>query len=194
MKRWSGQLFPITLLALLAALSFWLESAVDLPDARHDGKTRHDPDTIAENFTVRRLNVDGVLQYRLTAPRMVHFPDDDSALVSQPQLTYFRPDAPDILLSGTNALISSRGETVYLWDQVIARRAATADRAEMIARMPDLTVQPDAGIAFTDSPVEITQGPSFTRGVGMHLDNNAAVLVLKSQVSGLFYAPKKAPR
>lgn len=193
MKRWSGQLFPITLLALLAALSFWLETAVDLPDARHDGKTRHDPDTIAENFTVRRLNVDGVLQYRLTAPRMVHFPDDDSALVSQPQLTYFRPDAPDILLSGTNALISSRGETVYLWDQVIARRAATADRAEMIARMPDLTVQPDSGIAFTSSPVEIAEDRSWVKGVGMHVDNNASTFILQSQVTGISY-PRRAKK
>ncbi|MBL8440883.1 MAG: LPS export ABC transporter periplasmic protein LptC, partial [Betaproteobacteria bacterium] len=58
--------------------------------------------------------------------------------------------------------------------------------------MPDLTVQPDAGIAFTDSSIEVTQGPSWTRGVGMHLDQNTGVLVIKSQVTGQYLRPKTA--
>lgn len=190
MKRWSGQLFPIALLSLLAALSFWLEHAVDLPEGKHDGKQRHDPDAFVENFVVRRLNVDGVLQYRLTAPRMQHYPDDDSSLLIQPNLIYYRPDAPDMTLTSKNAYSTSKGEVVLFWDNVVATRAATAERPEMVARMPDLTVQPDDGIGFTGSPVEITEGRSWMKGVGMHLDNNESTLVLQSQVTGLYYKPK----
>lgn len=193
MKRWSGQLFPIILLGLLAALSFWLERAVELPEGRHDGKQRHDPDTFVENFVVRRLNVDGVLQYRLTSPRMQHYPDDDSSLITQPYLTYYRPGAPDLTLTGKNAYVTSKGELVYFWDDVVATRAATRNRSQMVARMPDLTVQPDDGIGFTGSPVEITEGNSWVKGVGMHLDNNESTLVLQSQVTGLYSKPK-APK
>lgn len=194
MRRWtSQQAFPITLLGLLAALSFWLEHSVELPEPRLDSKQRHDPDTIIENFVVRRLDTDGVLQYRLTSPYMEHFPDDDSSLLTLPKLTYYRPDSPDMELSGKNAYVSSKGETVFFWDNVAAVRAATPERPEMVARMPDLTVRPDDGTAFTDSPVEITQGASSLRGTGMFVDNNSSVLILKSKVSGTYYRPKASP-
>lgn len=190
MKRWPSQTFPLVLLGLLAALSFWLSYSADLPEPRRDGKQRHDPDTFVENFQVRKLGTDGSLQYRLTAPLMQHFPDDDSSLLSEPRLTHYRVDAPSMVLAGRNGHVSSGGETVFFWDDVVATRAATPEHPAMVARMPDLTIQPDAGTAFTDSPVEITQGTSWTRGVGMHLDNNASVLVLKSQVTGTYHRPK----
>lgn len=190
MQRWSGQLFPIILLSLLAALTFWLERTVDLPEGRHDGKQRHDPDTYIENFEVRRLNIDGVLQYRLVSPRMQHYPDDDSSLLNDPKLTYYRPEAPDMTLRGKHAIVTSKGETAFFWDDVVATRAATAERPEMVARMPDLTVRPDEGTGFTNSRVEITQGNSWMKGTGMNLDNNESTVVLQSQVTGLYYSPK----
>lgn len=62
MKNWQGQLFPIVLLALLAGLSFWLQSAVNVEESRRDGKLRHDPDAIVDNFTVRRFDADGQIK------------------------------------------------------------------------------------------------------------------------------------
>jgi lipopolysaccharide export system protein LptC len=189
--RWqSQQVFPIVLLGLLAALSFWLARSVEMPEARLEGKLRHDPDAFVERFQVYRMDADGALQYRLTAPRMEHFPDDDSSLLSQPRLEYYRDRAQSMTLSGENGYVAAKGETVFFWDNVKATRAATAERAEMVARMPDLTVQPDEGTAFTDSPVEISQGRSWIKGVGMHIDNNTSVLTLKSQVTGTYYRPK----
>ena len=190
MRRSSGQLFPVLLLALLAGLSFWLERAVELPEPKRDGKLRHDPDTFVENFTVKRFDVDGILQYRLVSPHMLHYADDDSSLFTKPRLTYYRPGAPDMVLVGGQGYASSKGETVHFWDDVVATRAATAERVEMVARMPDLTVQPDAGTAFTDSPVEVTQGQSWMKGVGMNLDNNTSTFALHSQVTGYYLRPK----
>ena len=59
--------------------------------------------------------------------------------------------------------------------------------------MPDLTVQPDDGTAFTQSPVEITEDKSWVKGVGMHLDNNTSTFELQSQVTGLSY-PRRAKK
>jgi len=190
MKRWASQAYPLALLGLLAALSFWLAHTADLPEPRRDGKQRHDPDTFVENFQVRKLAADGTLQYRLTAPLMRHFPDDDSSLLSEPRLTHYRGSTPDMVLSGRNGHVSAGGETVFFWENVVATRTASPGHPALVARMPDLTIQPDTGIAFTASPVEITQGNSWTRGIGMHLDNNTSVLVLKSQVTGTYHRPK----
>lgn len=193
MKRWSGQLFAILLLGFLAALSFWLAQVIDLPESKRDGNLRHDPDTIVERFTVRRLSAEGALQYRLVSPYMQHFGDDDSALIQEPYLVYFRPQAPDMTIRGKTAQIIDKGDTVFFKDDVVATRAASPERAEMIARMPDLTVKPDDGLAFTASPVEITQGPSIIRGTGMNIDNNTSTFILQSKVSGLLYNNKTQP-
>ncbi len=193
MKHWHSQIFPILLLALLAALTFWLSKVNERDAPKSDGKLRHDPDAIAENFVARRFDENGKLKYRLTAPRLTHYPDDDTAIVKSPVLVSYRGEAPPITVKGNNAKITAKGETVYLWEAVSITRAATAERPEMVAWMPDLTAQPDIGIAFTNSPVEITQGQSWIKGVGAHLDNNTSTLVLQSQVTGLYIRPKSTP-
>lgn len=192
MKHWPSQLFPAILLALLAGLSFWLQKAVEMETPKHDGKLRHDPDAIAENFVARRFDDQGRVKYRLTAPSLVHYPDDDTSLLVSPILTSLRPGAPPVTVMAKNAKVTAKGETVYLWEDVSVTRAATADHPAMVARMPDLTAQPDAGFAFTNSPVEITQGQSWVKGVGAQLDNNNATLVLQSQVTGLYIRPRTA--
>lgn len=193
MRFGSSQLFVIVLLALLAGLSFWLQRAVAPVEVVRDGKLRHDPDAIAENFLVRQFDEKGRVKYRLTAPYMMHFPDDDSSELKSPTLIHYRPNAPQLTLTGKNAKVTSKGQTVFLWDDVKAVRAATPARPELVARMPDLTVQPDDGTAFTQSPVEITEDKSWVKGVGMHLDNNTSTFELQSQVTGLSY-PRRAKK
>ena len=193
MKHWPSQLFPIILLALLAGLSFWLQKAIDSDAPRPDSKLRHDPDAIAENIIARRFDENGQVKYRLTAPHLVHFPDDDSSVLPNPTLTTYRPESPPVTILAKNAVSTSKGSTVFMWEDVSITRAATPERQEMVARMPDLTAQPDAGIAFTGSPVEITQGQSWIKGIGIHIDNNNSTLVLQSQVRGQLIRPRAAP-
>jgi len=193
MKHWPSQLFPVVLLAVLAGLSFMLQRAVDHEEPKQDGKLRHDPDAIAENFVARRFDEGGQVKYRLSAPYLVHFPDDDSSELKSPVLVSYRPSAPPVEVTGKNARVTSKGETIYIWDEVRVTRMATPERPEMVARMPDLTAQPDAGTAFTNSPVEITQGQSWIKGVGANLDNNTSTLVLQSQVTGMYIRPRPTP-
>lgn len=187
MKLGASKLFTIALLASLAGLSFWLERIVAPVETKPDAKLRHDPDSIAENLLVRQFDEEGRVKYRLTAPYLEHFPDDDASELKKPTITQYRPDAAPVTVSGDNARVTSKGEVVFLWDDVKVVRAATVDRPEAVARMPDLTVHPDEGIAFTQSPVEITEDKSWVKGVGMRVDNNTSTFELQSQVTGLYY-------
>ena len=187
MKHGASQLFAIVLLALLAGLSFWLQQAVAPGETKRDGKLRHDPDSMAENFLMRQFDDQGQVKYRLTAPYLEHYPDDDASLLKNPTLIHYRPDAPTLTVSGENAQVTSKGEVVFLWDDVRVKRDATPERPAAIARMPDLTVHPNDGTAFTQSPVEISEGKSWIKGVGMHLDHNTSTFELQSQVTGLYY-------
>ena len=187
MKHGASQLFAIVLLALLAGLSFWLQQAVAPGETKRDGKLRHDPDSMAENFLMRQFDDQGQVKYRLTAPYLEHYPDDDASLLKNPTLIHYRPNAPTLTVSGENARVTSKGEEVFLWDDVRVKRDATPERPAAIARMPDLTVHPNDGTAFTQSPVEISEGKSWIKGVGMHLDHNTFTFELQSQVTGLYY-------
>jgi lipopolysaccharide export system protein LptC len=193
MKNWPSHLFPVILLSLLAGLSFWLQKTVDRDDAPKVKAVRHEPDAIAENFSARRFDENGQLKFRLVAPFMMHYADDDSSELRSPTLVAYRPDAPPVTISGRHAKVTSKGEVVYIWEDVVVNRAATPERPAMTGRMPDLLVEPNLGTAFTNSPVEITQERSWVKGVGMHIDNNTSTFVLQSQVTGLYYS-SKAPK
>jgi lipopolysaccharide export system protein LptC len=193
MKNWPSQAFPIILLGFLAALSFWLQKSVDRNELPATAEVRHAPDAIAENFSARRFDENGKVKFRLVAPYMEHFPDDDSSVLKAPTLVTYRPDAPPVTISGHNAKVTSKGEVVYLWDNVVVNRAASPERPALTAVMPDLVVNPDESTAFTNSAVEITQEKSWIKGVGMKIDNKASTFELQSQVTGLYFS-SKAPQ
>ena len=192
-KQWHSQLFPIILLCLLAALTFLLKSAVDFVTPPSDGKERHDPDAIAENFSILRFDQQGEIKYRLISPYMEHYPDDDSSLLNSPTFVSHRADAAPTILTSRHGKITAGGDVAFLWEDVLAHRDGLPGSQGMQARMPDLTIQTEAGFAFTQSPVHITRDNSWLKGVGMHIDDNNSTFVLQSQVTGLYYSAKAKP-
>lgn len=193
MKNWPAQLLPVALLALLAALTVWLRQTVEENTPPPPAAPTHDVDATAENFTIRRYDETGRIKYRLTAPQLRHFADDDSSQVDSPVLVGYREGRVAATVSADKADVASKGETVVLRENVRIVRPPMAGRPETVARMPNLTVQPDEGTARTDSPVEVVQGASWTTGVGMTYDDTTSTLVLLSQVRGLYIRPSTSP-
>lgn len=184
MKNWSGALFPLVLLLALAALTLWLKHAIELPDNGADGKLRHDPDVIVDQLVARKLDPEGRPQYRLEAPRMMHYPDKDVTEIAGPHLAYLRAETPTARVSAARAEVSGNGERIVFRDQVLIERLPSAGEPPVYARMRDLTVETEREKASTSSPVEIVRGKSRISGVGMDFDNLAQTFVLRSQVSG----------
>lgn len=185
-KSWASVLFPLAILLVLTGLTVWLQSAVQMPEEKHDGKHRHDPDYTIQDFQLRKLDQTGRLQYALTAPELLHFPDKDTTEVRNPHLVYLHPDKPTVTMSSDTALIGPDGKEIFLKDNVRLKRNGTPTQAPIYASMPDLTVRPDDEVAFTLSPVLMTQGKSWLKGVGMRVDNKTQTYVLQSQALGQF--------
>jgi LPS export ABC transporter protein LptC len=61
----------------LALLTFYLERAVR-EDETPTAARRHDPDYYVVNFTTTTYNPEGAAETRMSAERMVHYPDDDT--------------------------------------------------------------------------------------------------------------------
>lgn len=181
MKQWGSALFPLSLLLALAVLTFWLRYATELPEERRDGKNRHDPDFIISDSVLRKLDRTGQLQYTLNSVEIRHYPDDDSTDMIKPHLIYLYPTRPSLTIRSERGHSNKEGQQVDLYGEVQITRAASAKDEEMNGYTPELTVFPDDEKAFTKSPVLITKGQSWLKGVGMQIDGRAQTYVLESQ-------------
>jgi lipopolysaccharide export system protein LptC len=182
MKLTGQSLFPIALLTLLVGLTFWLQRATEIRNPYSDSMLRHDPDYFADNFTLRRFAPTGGLQNTLVAKRMVHYPDDETTVVTEPQMSFFKGPRPTYL-TAKQGLVGPDAREVTLVGNVRGTRAATATDPEIVFTTSHLTVFPDDEVARTNAAVTITQGASVVRGVGMEADNKTQVYQLLSQVN-----------
>jgi lipopolysaccharide export system protein LptC len=193
MKHWGSALFPLTIFFALTGLTFWLRYATELPEPRHDGKHRHDPDYIVTDSTLRKLDETGQLQYTLKAADTRHYPDDDSADIIKPNLIYLHVNKPPVKLNAERGHVSKDSEQIDLYGNVTIYRAASAEEEALTAITPELTVVPDDERAFTRSAVLITKGKSWLKGVGLQVDNQTQTYILESKVSAILeskYAKK----
>jgi lipopolysaccharide export system protein LptC len=169
---------PLAALALLVGLTTWLNQLVQAPLARADGSTRHDPDLIVESFNARKLGADGRLLYTLVAKKMVHYPDDDSALLESLTLEAFEPRQPKMTITADHGRLEQGGERVWIEGNVVIVREADA-RTEAGRLMTDnLLVLPDEGIARTSSEVRMQSASARAVAAGLELDNRSRTLKL----------------
>lgn len=185
-----SNLFPLLLVLALAAASLWLERAVQAPERDNSGKTRHDPDFIAEDFGIRKLDAGGKLEYSLSAARMLHYPDDESTDIVAPHLVQRHGGDAPIVIRADRGQISRNGDEASFFGNVVVVREAGRGRSELRVQTEYLQVVPDRDIARTDKPVTITEGRSRLSGVGMEFNNKTRQFALLSQVRGTFDAGK----
>ncbi|MDT3734715.1 MAG: LPS export ABC transporter periplasmic protein LptC [Denitratisoma sp.] len=175
-------LFQIALMTLLVGLTFWLQRATELPDGFSDTLLRHDPDYYAENFTVRRFDGTGAVQNMLVAKKMVHYPDDDTTVATEPQMSFLKGPRPT-RITALQGLIGPDAGEVALVGNVRGVRAASATDPEIVFTTTHLTVFPDDEVARTNAAVTFTQGASVIRGIGMEADGKTQLYKLHNQVN-----------
>lgn len=189
-------MFPLTLLFMMALITFWINQTVQEQGPRIDGSNRHDPDYRLHNFVTTQTDVYGKLRYVLAASEMTHFPDDDTTALQRPKFTQFAVEKPYTQIQGLRGYISSDGETVEFVDNVKVVRQATPEKGEMQLFTEKLTIEPNKDLATTQSPVTITQAPKTkVTAVGMVFDkkNQTMTLLNKVRVHYERPAPKNPP-
>jgi lipopolysaccharide export system protein LptC len=182
--------FPLLLVAVLAALTFWLERLVQAPAPARDGSTRHDPDYIVDNLVGVTMGPDGKRLHQLEASRMLHYPDDDSTQLESPRLYKYEDDRQALSITAQRAHVSSEGKTVDFDQDVRAVRSATKTQSELVLTTDHLHVVPDDDYARTDSPVKIEDANTQVTAVGLEFNNNARVVKLLSNVRGSYVKKK----
>ena len=180
-RRLGSAIFPLSLMLILALLTYWLSYATELPAEKHDGKNRHDPDYIVSDAKLRKLDGTGRLEFTLDAEEIRHYPDDDTTDMTSPTAIFLSPDKPPLTMTSLRGHFDRAGNQVDLYEEVKVQRAAYAKNPTLTADTDHLTVFPDEEVAVTKRPVLITQGNSWVKGVGLRVDNRARTYVLESQ-------------
>jgi lipopolysaccharide export system protein LptC len=186
-----SNLFPLALMALLAALTYWLDRLVQSPAAAPNALLRHDPDYIVDNLLATRMDVNGRIKNTLFAVKLVHFPDDDTTELAAPRFISYAKSAPVTITSKTG-LVSSNGENVYFKDNVRVVRAPYGEKSEMVVNTDYLHVLPDDNIAKTDRAVTITDANMVVNAVGMEMNSETRIMLLNARVKGVYYDGKNA--
>lgn len=182
---------PLLPILGLLAITYWLNQQVRPESARPDSSKRHDPDAIMENFSAVKLNEQGVPRFIMTAKKMQHYPDDDSTTLEVPRLTVLSADRQPVHIIAKRGNVSSKGDEIFLHEDVEVLREANAEQDEMTLQTEYLHVIPDQDLANTDRAVTIADAHSTVHAVGMKMDNKARTLELLSQVRSEHVSTKK---
>lgn len=187
LRAWSA-LLPFL---LLLAATYWLNQQVQPLATKPDASKRHDPDYIVDNLSTTTLDEKGVPHFTMTAQQMRHYPDDDSTDMVEPRLTSLYADRPPVHVSAKRGEVSSKGEQVFLHDNVKVVRDADAERSRMVLTTSYLHVLPDSDLADTDRPVHIVDDSNVVDAVGMKLNNRTGVIQLLAHVSSTHETAKR---
>lgn len=172
---------PLLPLLLLLAATYWLNQQVQ-PLAQIQSQQRHDIDYAVDNFSAVTLNVQGQPRFMLNAEKLWHYPDDDTTHLQMPYLTSLYADRPPTVTSARTGMISTKGDEVFLYDEVRVLRPASAGFVEQRFTTDYLHVIPDRDWAESDQAVVMTNQFNVIRAVGMELDNKARTVKLLSRV------------
>lgn len=196
MKARSWDRFAATLslllLAALAAGSYYLaEMSRRMTIEPGSTALRHEPDYFVEKLVFTRVNAQGEPAFRLSAERMVHYPDDLSTEYSRPEVVSLDTEKPRLRLVGDTGKSSADGVETHLYGDVVMTREAGGGDPAMTVRTDHVVIYSDTEIVKTDRPVTIERGGSTLTGVGMEFDNSARSLTVDSRVRGTW---QPAPR
>lgn len=169
MKRLSS-FFPLLIMALLAMASFWLEYVVRNETPNGLGRHRHDPDAVVHDFSVVRFDAEGKKRSTLSATKLTHYPDTDTAELVAPRLDFVQDKRNTTFVSETGIADNIRRK-VTLLGKVVGHSPEMGDDPEQTLRTDVLEVLVDDEIGNTQQPLEYRYGKSSLVGVGAVWNN-----------------------
>jgi lipopolysaccharide export system protein LptC len=118
--NWLERIIIFTIVGVLAGITAWMQSDLleESTDQQQIAAENNDPDYYIENFYAVGMDTDGNRQYVLEAERMVHFPDDDTALLDKPHVIQYEPDRAPTHIYSETGWISANGDEVILTGNV----------------------------------------------------------------------------
>lgn len=184
LRRW----WPVLALLLAAVGSGLLLRDLNNGQRTPTTGTHHEPDYYMDNFTRTQMDQFGKPKNRLSAKRLVHYPDDDSSELVDPHLQIYNSDGPPWNISADSAWVGQNNEVVLLHGDTFIWRDDAQGKLAVQVVTSNVRVLLDSRYADTDDYVAISDMPSVSlmTGVGMRADLRQDRLELMSHVRGWY--------
>jgi lipopolysaccharide export system protein LptC len=185
----------LPLLGILGA-TYWLDQQVQTETDKPDSVKRHEPDGVMENFSAVTFSEQGIPRSVMTGKQLVHYPDDDSTTVEEPDITSLHTEHPSsnhpaVHSTARHGIITSKGDEVFLEHGVKVLREADAKQGELVIHTEYLHIIPGKDLIKTDRAVKLMSDHDTVYAVGLEMDNQARTLKLLSQVKAEHAVPDK---
>ncbi len=184
------QWVPIGLLLVLVVLTLWLNRLVQSDPGRNNGQERHDPDVIIENFSAQKFGQSGEVQYTLSAKKMTHYPDNDSALLESIQFSATPPSQQRFSAEAKQGILLDGGDRIVIEGDVKVRSEGDSNTPALTLKTPRLTILPNENIARSDDGVTVEGAGSRMTADSFVLNNEKRTLHFK-RVSGVLERNRK---
>lgn len=185
-------ILSLTGLALLAGLSYgllrWVESELREPAPAES----QEPVLIIERFRAVRLNIAGLRESIIEAPRLAQLPNHLGTRIEQPVLDWYQPDGQtrEWRLQAEQGWVAADQQSIRLEGAVKMVRTADSGKPPMTITTRDVLVRPDERYAETAAPTRAVTPHGEFRAVGVRAWLDQERLELLSEVRGVYESPK----
>ena len=173
------------LMALATGFSAW--SIMISPS--HHSINESDPkqiDSYMENVQATTFNKMGQPSLKLTSPKMVHYPENNTTYLTTPKLVVFRQSPEPWYVNADYARATNGLDKILLWSHVNIHHLADTENPTTSLLTETMTIFPNEQIALTDAPVTFTQPDTTIHAVGMQANLDAGTIKLLSQTQGVY--------
>lgn len=143
-------------------------------------------DYYLEDFTTRKFDMSGKLQYRVSGKSLLHFPDDDRSEINAPTVILLREGIRWDIRSQRGEMRRSP-DTFTLNGEVLLERAIEGEKVLSIST-DRLSVRTDTNQVRTDSPIEVVGDGWRMESVGLESSIDEGKLIFLSKVKGHYDA------
>lgn len=123
------KLIVAVVLMALVPVTWWLARDTAPSIGMLDTKARHDPDYIIEKFTATEMDEHGTPKYTLTAARVTHYPDDDTAHYVDPVLVQYQPNGLQMTTRAQTGVMPGDGSEIVMTGDVRVSRTGAPGAA-----------------------------------------------------------------
>jgi lipopolysaccharide export system protein LptC len=172
------------LLILAVLLSSW---SIIISRSSQETDTRENPkeaDSYMENIQAIILNKDGKPSLKLVAPKMVHYPENDSTEMTTPRVTIYRHSPKPWYIDSDYAKTKDGINEIQFSQNVYIHHPADTENPTTSMTTDTLTIFPNKQLASTDQAITFIQPDTTIHAIGMLANLNEGTIKLLSQAKG----------
>ena len=158
------------ILAALVAVASWWWLQVSTPEQENALVVeKHSANYYSLGYQKQEMDAFGLLNSEVKAAKMMHYGDDGSIHLEQPEIRFFDKKLPPWVIKADSGVLTSNGKELWLNGLVLVSRSAAEGSRAITIKTSDLRVQPETSYAETVQWAELSSPPDVTSGIGLQL-------------------------